>query len=128
MINLLRGIAVTLAAATFAYPAVAQNAPPPRMTGAVTAIDGRDLSVSVGDGVIAKGRLNEDWGVIQASRLDAAKIPPGSFVGAGAAKLPDGSLRGVRIVVFPEQLRGQGEGARPWADVPNGQMTNAAVT
>jgi hypothetical protein len=125
-----RGVAVALVAASFALTSalMAQNPQPPRMRGAVTAIEGRDITVSVGDGALAKIKLTDDWSVLQASKLDPAKIPQGSFVGAGAAKQADGSLKAVRIIVFPESMRGTGEGARPWAEVANGQMTNAAVT
>src|SRR5262249_55597459 len=119
MMKLLRGVAVTLVAASAAYSTMAQNAPPPRTTGEVTAINGNEMTVSIGDGAVAQVKLNDGWSVTQAQRIDASKIPTGAFVGAGAAKLPDGSLRAVRIVVFPESQRGTGEGARPWADVPN---------
>ena len=39
----------------------------------------------------------------------------------------DGTLRAVEVQVFPEAMRGVGEGSRPWDSVPNSSMTNATV-
>lgn len=40
---------------------------------------------------------------------------------------PDGSQRALAIHIFPEAMRGVGEGHRPWDLRPNSTMTNAAV-
>jgi hypothetical protein len=40
---------------------------------------------------------------------------------------PDGSLRAVEVHIFPEALRGLGEGHRPWDLEPKSTMTNANV-
>ena len=40
---------------------------------------------------------------------------------------PDGSQKAVEIHIFPEALRGMGEGHRPWDLVPNSTMTNANI-
>jgi hypothetical protein len=58
--------------------------------------------------------------------LDAIK--PNSFVGAGSLPQPDGTQRAVEVLVFPEAMRGTGEGFRPWDYMPNGTMTNATVS
>ena len=128
MVRLLRGFAVTLVAVTVAYAAAAQNAQPQRLRGSVMVIDGKEMTVSIGDGAVAKIRLADDWSVIEASRLDPAKIPAGAFVGAGATKLPNGTLRAVQVTVFPQQSRGTNEGQRAWNGAPEGLMTNAPVT
>lgn len=128
MLGLLRGCVVAVVAAAISVPVAAQNAQPQRMHGTVTALDGKEMTVSVGDGVVAKVRLNDDWDVIEASRIDAAKIPAGAFVGAGATKGPNGTMRAVQIMVFPESARGRGEGHRPWNGAAEGLMTNAPVT
>jgi uncharacterized cupin superfamily protein len=61
------------------------------------------------------------------TRATLADVKPGSFVGAGAVPQADGSQRAVRVTVFPEALRGLGEGFRPWDRTPGGTMTNATV-
>jgi hypothetical protein len=63
--------------------------------------------------------------VIKASLSD---IKPGSFVGITAMPQPDGTQKkAVEIHIFPEAMRGTGEGHRPWDLMPNSTMTNATV-
>jgi uncharacterized protein GlcG (DUF336 family) len=45
-----------------------------------------------------------------------------------AMPLPDGSQKALEVHIFAEQMRGTGEGHRPYAPVPNGTMTNGAVS
>src|SRR5438874_12867778 len=63
------------------------------------------------------------WGLEKASASDVAK---GSFVGVGATPQADGSQKAIRVIIFAEQMRGNGEGHRPWTR-PNTTMTNATV-
>jgi hypothetical protein len=51
-------------------------------------------------------------------------IPP-----AGSTTLPgpNGGQNAVEVHVFPESMRGTGEGSRPWDLKPNSSMTNATV-
>ena len=48
------------------------------------------------------------------------------FVGSSAMPGPDGSLRAVEVHIFPEAMRGTGEGHRPWR-AQQATMTNANV-
>jgi len=57
-----------------------------------------------------------------------ADVKQGTFVGITAMPQPDGSQKAVEIHIFPEPMRGTGEGHRPWDLVPNSTMTNATVT
>ncbi|MSP50885.1 MAG: hypothetical protein EXQ91_00600 [Alphaproteobacteria bacterium] len=68
-----------------------------------------------------------DYSVTEVAPFDPKEIAPGHFVGAGAKPLADGSVKAVQIVVFPESMRGTGEGHRAWDVVPDGTMTNATV-
>ena len=56
-------------------------------------------------------------------------ITPGMYVGATAAKQPDGTFRTSRLHVFSEDQRGRGEGHRPLSSAPQSglTMTNANV-
>ena len=40
---------------------------------------------------------------------------------------PDGSLKALEVHVFPESMRGTGEGYRPWDLGPQSSMTNGTV-
>ena len=61
-------------------------------------------------------------------KSDLSKIGPNTYVGTVAIAQPDGSLRATEVQIFPEALRGVGEGSRPWDTLPNSSMTNATVT
>ena len=56
-----------------------------------------------------------------------ADIKPGMFVGSTAMPAADGSLQAVEVHIFPEAMRGTGEGHRPWDLKPTSTMTNANV-
>jgi hypothetical protein len=55
-------------------------------------------------------------------------ITQGMFVGTAAMPQADGTLKALEIHIFPENLRGTGEGYRPFPQVAHSTMTNATVT
>ncbi|WP_119268937.1 DUF5666 domain-containing protein [Taklimakanibacter deserti] len=61
----------------------------------------------------------------QPSSLDAIKV--GDYVASAAVKGADGKLRSKELRIFPEALRGIGEGQRPMK-APDTLMTNASVS
>jgi hypothetical protein len=63
-------------------------------------------------------------GIIKASLAD---IKDNSFIGVTGMPQPDGSQKAVEIHIFPEPMRGTGEGHRPWDLQPGSTMTNATV-
>ena len=54
-------------------------------------------------------------------------IKQGSFIGAAAMPQPDGTQRALEVHVFPESMRGTGEGYRPFDLKPQSTMTNGTV-
>jgi hypothetical protein len=61
---------------------------------------------------------------------DLSRVTDRSFVGVTSVSQPDGSQRATEIHVFPEELRGLGEGSRPMAaEAGRGRstMTNGSV-
>ncbi len=54
-------------------------------------------------------------------------IKPGSFIGTAAMPQADGTLRALEVHVFPESMRGTGEGYRPFDLQPQSTMTNGTV-
>ncbi len=54
-------------------------------------------------------------------------VTPNSFVGVGAMPQADGTQRAIAVYVFPEAMRGTGEGHRPFDFLPQSTMTNATV-
>ena len=54
-------------------------------------------------------------------------IKPGMFVGSAGMMQPDGSQKAIEVHIFPEAMRGTGEGHYDWDLQPNSKMTNANV-
>src|SRR5215831_4861707 len=51
----------------------------------------------------------------------------GSFVGSTGMPQADGSQKAIEVHIFPEAMRGTGEGHYPWDLRPQSTMTNANV-
>jgi len=120
----LAGLALLLATAA----SYAQQPPPVRVRGTVEAFDGTVLTVKSRDGQTTykiKPTANVAVrGIVKASLSD---IKPNSFIGVTGMPQADGSQKAVEIHIFPEPMRGTGEGHRPWDLMPNSTMTNATV-
>lgn len=62
---------------------------------------------------------------------DLSQVKQSSFIGVTTVKQPDGSERATEIHLFPEELRGLGEGSRmmaPAASAAASRMTNGNVS
>jgi hypothetical protein len=61
---------------------------------------------------------------------DLSRVTDNTFVGVTSVPQPDGTQRATEIHLFPEELRGLGEGSRPMGPQSNGKsstMTNGNV-
>ena len=123
----MRHIALLLIALLAPAVALAQSPASARLRGVVETIAGNDLSIKQADGTLAAVHLAENFQIAALAKASAADIKPGSFIGAGARPQPDGTLQAVQIVIFPEAMRGTGEGHRAWGALPETTMTNANV-
>jgi len=88
-------------------------------------LDGQRLAVATASGEV-RITLMEPLTVIGVAAAHLADITPGSYVGTAARPQSDGTLRALEVHIFPETLRGTGEGHRPM-DPPDRTMTNATV-
>jgi hypothetical protein len=59
---------------------------------------------------------------------DIGAIREGTFIGTAASPGPDGQLQAHEVLIFPETMRGTGEGHYPWDLAPGSTMTNATVS
>jgi hypothetical protein len=108
--------------------AVAQQPPSPsRVRGTIEAVDGDVLSVKSRSGEDVKLRMTGDVRVVGIVKISLSDIKVGSFIGTTTVPGPDGSQNAVEVHVFPEDMRGTGEGSRPYDLRPNSTMTNATV-
>lgn len=114
-----------LAAAIGVSPVLGQVEQTTRVIGAVERVDGANLVIKT---VQSETVVNvpPDATVFALVKASLADIKPGTFIGVGATPQPDDSQRAIRVVIFPESMRGLGEGHRPW-DRPGTTMTNATV-
>lgn len=108
--------------------AVAQaQTPPVRIVGAIDKLDGDALTIKVSDGQMTTATLKVDTAIWGMAKSSLAAIKPGDFLASGGVKGADGKIHAVEVRIYPEALRGTGEGQRPWAVKPDGVMTNATV-
>jgi hypothetical protein len=98
-----------------------------RVRGTIESVDGRILNVKGRDGNPIKVKLTDDAKVLAVDRKSLADVKQGVFVGITAMPQPDGTQKAVEIHIFPEAMRGTGEGHRPWDLMPNSTMTNANI-
>jgi hypothetical protein len=94
--------------------ASAQEPPPVRIRGTIERLDGATYVVKARDGAELKVTAADKAqiaGIIKASLSD---IKQNSFVGVTAMPQADGSLSAVEVHIFPESMRGTGEGHYPW--------------
>jgi len=98
-----------------------------RIRGDVTAIEGQKLTVRSRTGSVMPIDLDDKYSVSAVVRVSADTIGPGSYVGTASMPQPDGTLRALEVLVFPESGRGSNEGHYPWDVRPGSMMTNATV-
>jgi hypothetical protein len=116
-----------LAAILAAPVAWGQDAPQVRVRGTIESVDGSTYVIKTRDGTEQKVALAEKSQIAGFVKASLADIKPGTFVGVTGMPQPDGSQSAVEVHIFPESMRGQGEGHRPWDTRPQSTMTNANV-
>ena len=71
--------------------------------------------------------LTSSTTVVAIVPIKLEEIKPGSFIGTAALPQADGTQRALEVHVFPESMRGTGEGHRPFDPQPQSTMTNGTV-
>src|SRR5262249_55230572 len=104
-----------------------QQPPTVRVRGTIEAVDGAMLTIKTRDGNAVKAKLADNAMVVAVVKASYADIKQGSFIGVTGMPQPDGSQKCMEIHIFPEAMRGTGEGHRPWDLQPQSTMTNATV-
>jgi len=107
--------------------AQAPQTPPTRLRGSIAAIDDKSVTVATREGTTAKVNLADNWGVLLVVPVTMADIKENSFVGIASLKGADGTMNALEVLVFPDNMRGVGEGHYPWDLQPDSMMTNATV-
>lgn len=108
--------------------AAAADSPPLHLKGAVQAVDGQGFTMTPAGSKPVAVKLSDKTRITSLEASQLSDITPGRFVGTAAVPQADGTLKAVEVHIFPESMRGTGEGYRPFPQVKQGTMTNATVT
>jgi len=100
---------------------------PVRVRGTIDQIEGSMMIVKSREGDTLRIKLADDGSVIALEKASLAHIKPNSYVGSTAMPQPDGTWKAVEVHIFPEAMRGIGEGDRPYDYRPQSTMTNGTV-
>jgi hypothetical protein len=98
-----------------------------RLRGAIERVDGPVYVIKARDGSEVKVALADSALVVKIVKASLADVKVGSFVGITAMPQVDGSQKAVEVHIFPEAMRGTGEGHYAWDLQPKSTMTNANV-
>jgi hypothetical protein len=123
---MLRTIAAFLIAVVTTV-AFAQAPTPVRIRGTVEKLDGNVLTVKARDGQSMSVKMADTFTVMGIQKANVAEIATGKFIGATTVGERDGALVALEVHIFPESMRGTGEGHYPWDLQPNSMMTNANI-
>ena len=116
--------------ALLALPAAAQNPPqgtPTRIRGTVEKLDGQALTVKSREGQELTITLAPNVTVAHLVKKSLGDIKAGDFVATTSSKGTDGKNHSVELRIFPDAMRGLGEGQYAWDLMPDSLMTNATV-
>jgi hypothetical protein len=110
-----------------AAPAQSSPAAPMRVRGVIDNVDAHSIRVAARSGDKVTLKLADDTTITWIQPIEVSAIKPGAFIGTAAVTQPDGTLKALEIQVFPESMRGIGEGHRPWDLGAGSTMTNGTV-
>lgn len=103
-------------------------APPLRVRGSIAGFSGNVLTVNSRDGQKLEITLKDPVTVATLTKVKLTAIKPNSFIGTATRTGKDGKLIALEVLVFPEAMRGTGEGFYPWDLQPGSMMTNGTVS
>jgi hypothetical protein len=118
-------VAAGLALICNALPASAQETV--RIRGTIERVEGPVYVVKNRDGAEVKLTVTDPPLFVAIVKSTTADIKPGMFVGSTGTTQPDGSQKAIEVHIFPESMRGTGEGHYDWDLKPQTKMTNANV-
>jgi hypothetical protein len=98
------------------------------VVGTVASAQNGSVTVKADNGKTETVKLAPDYIVVRNAPATLADIKPNDFVASAAVRAPDGKLHSTELRIFPEAMRGLGEGQHPMNDSRAQTMTNATVT
>jgi len=119
------GLLVAAVASTALAQAPAN--PPVRIRGTVEKLEGQNLTVKERNGQSMRVKLADNFMTVGIFKGSVADIASGKFIGTTTVGERDGALVAQEVHIFPESMRGTGEGHYDWDLQPDSKMTNASV-
>jgi hypothetical protein len=128
MKSTIRSLLIAAAAASIVLPSAALAAgTTSNVRGTIEHVSGDTMQVKDSKGASVTVRLAQNAKIVSVSKASLADVKPGTFIGTAAMPQPDGGLQAMEIHIFPESMRGTGEGSREWDAGPGSSMTNGTV-
>ena len=124
---MVRSLAVLSLAVASAAALAQAPAAPTRIRGTLEAVDGNVLTVKARGGETMKVKVPDNVLIVGIAKASIADITSGKFIGTTTVGQRDGALVAEEVHIFPESMRGTGEGHRDWDLRPQSKMTNANV-
>jgi hypothetical protein len=124
MTRILSGVLI----AAFSGAVLAQTPPPPaRVRGTVEKLENNVMTVKAPDGKTVSVKLADNYTVVGVSKAHIADIGEGKYIGTTTLGERNGGLAALEVHIFPEAMRGVGEGHYAWDLKPDSKMTNGNV-
>ncbi len=95
--------------------------------GTIEHVGGDTMQVKESNGTSVTVRLAQNAKIASVAKASLSDVKPGTFIGTAAKPQPDGRLQAIEIHIFPESMRGTGEGNHAWDAGPGSSMTNGTV-
>jgi hypothetical protein len=108
--------------------ALAQQPVSTTVRGKIASLDGIKLNITDRSGASVSVQVPDKTSFTGLSPIKIGEITPNSYVGVAAIPQADGTLKALSVHIFPEAMRGRGEGSRPSDVAASGSMTNGAVS
>jgi hypothetical protein len=101
--------------------------PPVRIRGTIEKLEGQDLTIKGRDGKSLSVKLADNFVTVGIFKGSVTDIASGKFIGTTTVGERNGALVAHEVHIFPESMRGTGEGHYDWDLKPDSKMTNANV-
>ena len=120
---LVLAVGLSLASGAFAQ----SGGSPARLRRKIDAVSADAIQLTLRNGTKESAKLAPNVRIVWLTVAQPNEIKPGSYVGTATVPLADGTLKALKVQVFPESMRGVGEGSREWDLGPDSSMTNGTV-
>ena len=122
-----RAAALVTLASLVSYAAPSLAVTPERLRGTIEQVGANDLTLKTRDGQTVTVALDSSSGIVGVKKSSLSDVRKGDFIGT-ATKGPPSFMVALEVVVFPDSMRGAGEGQYPWDSIPDTTAGAAANT